>query len=164
MFSKFTANSFSLYILAFSLTFSFKGQAEPLEKIVNFYSSIDIHYCTTGGSCYTSTFGSEKIPLTFGLVDQTYDYWTGSVEFRRTFRDKKYIAKIFIEQWPLNGANKVTVRVEEEGHPETSSKVKFWVRDLHNFVRFDLEGMEMKTEHGVQRAILSFGPEYRSKN
>jgi len=139
---------------------SFARAAEP-ENEIRFYSGIDIHYCTNGGGCFTSSFGYQWWTVKLSLIDSSYAYWTGKSEMRREYRGKTYLAKVFVEEWrdPFN-RNRIDVEIGEEGKPETVSHLKFWAPDIHGFVHFDFEAMEGSTPEGTQRAILSFGPEY----
>lgn len=151
--------------LIFLLTLPLAARSAEPENEIKFYSGIDMHYCTVdhgnGVGCYTSTFGYEWWSVKLALVDQPYSYWTGKAEQHREFRGKSYTATIFLEEWrdPFF-TNKITVTIAEDGRPESTSRVSFSVKDLHDFIHFDLEGMETSTTEGPQRAILSFGPEY----
>lgn len=149
----------AILVIFLSLPSLSKG-AETEE--LRFYSGIDMHYCNTTGGCYTSSFGYEWVPVKMNLVDSSYSYWTGQAEMHRKFRGKNYTANVFVEEWrePYS-RNRITVTIAEDGHPESSSRLTFWTDSLHDFIRFDLEGMESMAEEGPQRPILAFGPEYQ---
>src|SRR5262249_36530440 len=136
----------TLLALCLSLLFASTSFADEPENSVPFYSGIDMHYCTLSGGCYVSSFGYEWWTGNLELKDASYAYWTGKAEMKREFRGRSYVAKVFLESWrdPYN-TNRITVDVGEEGKPETFSHLQFWVKDLHDFVHFDLEAMEVTT-------------------